>query len=118
MNDHDHIETDARGIAPLLDTLGDRGSPGEAPRAFIGRVRRRRLVRRATRAAGAAGALMVAVAAFLSWGLLNPATPPGPAWTYTDVQWPPMPEVNTGGPVLPIRAGIRPTDPMAMSLLQ
>jgi hypothetical protein len=116
MNGHDHIETDTSGIAPLLERLGGRGTPGEAPRAFIGRVRRRRLARRATRAAGAAAAVVLAT--YVGILFLRPPTPAGPAWTYTDVQWPPMPELNTGGPVLPIRAGIRATDPMATSLLQ
>lgn len=118
MSDHDDIETDARGIAPLLDTLGGRGSAGEPPRAFIGRVRRRRLVRRATQGAGAATVVLVAVAALLSVRLPGPEGSGDPSWTYAEVRWPPMPDGNTGGPVLPIRAGIRPTDPMALSLLQ
>ncbi len=115
MNGHDHIETDTSGIAPLLETLGGRGTAGEAPRAFIGRVRRRRLVRRATRAAAVLAVVLTGSVGFM---IMNPSAPRSDVWTYSDVQWPPMPELNTGGPVLPIRAGIRATDPMAISLLQ
>ncbi len=116
MNDHDPIEAIEHEMAPLLDALGSGGKPGEPPRAFMGRVRRRRLIRRATRATGAV--VVVVLATSIGLRILPTSTPSQPTWTYAEVRWPPMSDVKTGGPVLPIRAGIRPTDPMAISLLQ
>lgn len=108
-------------LKTMLDALGSSDGSRDAapPPAFIGRVRRRRAARVATRLA--AGVLVLAM--FASVFLINrpgaaPADGPGKVPTYAAVEWPPLPEGHTGGPVMPIRAGMRLDDPLAASLLQ
>lgn len=116
------MTNDPAKLESMLDTLARTGeSAGEPPAAFIGRVRRRRLVRRATRAG--AGVLVMTVVAGVFFVSRPgdggaPLTRPDTTPMFATIEWPPLPDGLTGGPVAPIRAGIRPTDPMAVALLQ
>lgn len=108
-------EQHGSGSGSLLDALAPNGSAGVLPRAFERRVRRRRIVRTATHAC--IGAVATVVVAATTLAVMREeterATPPR-----TVVQRTQMPELGPGGPALPVRAGMRPSDPMASVLLQ
>lgn len=116
------MTNEPHNLESMLGAMGRAGDGAgtEPPAAFIGRVRRRRLVRRATRVG--AGALVIALVggAFLlnRQGASTLPEGPGVKPIFAAVDWPPLPPSSAGGPALPIRAGNRPTDPMVMSLLQ
>lgn len=109
-------------LESLLDTFGtvspghSRGATPQPPAVFIGRVRRRRMVRHVTRMTGAAAVAVLAVG--IAWISRSETPAQAPAWTYTPVVWPPTPSSGTGGPVEPLRAGIRPDDPRALAIIQ
>ncbi len=116
------MTNDPANLESMLDAIGRTrdGTEVAPPAAFIGRVRHRRWVRRATRAG--MGVLVVALVAgaltIMRQGASTPPEGPGMKPTYAVIDWPPLPPSSAGGPALPIRAGTRPTDPMAVGLLQ
>lgn len=108
-------------LETMLDGFGRAcGSAGAAPPdMFIRRVRRRRIVRRVTRGGGCACAIaLFAGAFFLNRPSVSPAEHTEPEVVYVAMDWPPLAAGGTGGPAEPIRAGIRPTDPLAAALLK
>ncbi len=105
----------------MLEGLGAREASGShdpgATGAFISRVRRRRRARVAKQAcSGLLAVVLVGAVAVLGWR--TPGDPSVSAPTYAALEGPALPIGNTGGPVPPIRAGIRLDDPLALTLLQ
>ena len=106
------------GSSELEQMLGEISaqSAGEAPPTFIGRVRRRRRARLAIRGGATLGVITLVV---VGADLMRTSPTPAPERErYASADWPAIPIGNTGGPVAPIRAWTRPTDPIAASLLQ
>ncbi len=116
------MTNDPANLESMLDALGRarEGTELSPPPAFMGRVRRRRRVRRATRAGTSVLVIALIAGAILIMRPGASTLPEGPGVKpiYAAVDWPPLPPSGTGGPALPIRAGTRPTDPMAVALLQ
>ncbi len=121
MNDETRSDLEAR-----LDALGEleiaTASDIGSESLFIGRVRRRRRVLVAMRSAAGMAAVVV-LAGVIEFGWreapghpMMEAAPQTPVYAAMDL--PGLPVGQTGGPVPPIRAGIRMDDPMAIALLQ
>lgn len=109
-------EQHGSGSGSLLDALAPKGNAEAMPGGFERRVRRRRIVRAATHAGVGTIAAVVVAAATLS--VMREETGRAATTPRTVVQRTQMPELGPGGPALPVRAGMRPSDPMATALLQ
>lgn len=116
------MTNDPANLVSMLDAIGRTrdGTEVAPPATFMGRVRHRRWVRRATRAGMSmlVVALVAGALAIIRPGASTPLEGPGVKPIYAVIDWPPLPPSSAGGPALPIRAGTRPTDPMAVALLQ